>query len=673
MTRTISLRDHLDRLLPPSDALIGSAARARLAAVSEHMPPLPRIAVECQLAKDDGQVDLHQCFFRDDYPMLAAHFNEGSVRTFGLGNFFDMLTREGSELNRGIDEIFLEYDLPVLGNLPQAPSVFMGFAEGSTQHDVALMALASLGVKLWSAVGACFSACAARAHVSHIGAMLGRRDGLVRVNVKGLRTRELGPYLRACGWNGDIAGAEMLFDWALERADRVTIALDAGERMLDRIGFECFIDEQPAREAAWEHIGRELCGEGLCCPEKASALLQIPADVTPLDGERAWPAEFIAASLLREPRDLSMYVRRLAHFKLTLLPDGSREAKAYFAALHTWNVAGAGHGHKAWRPTLSRALQPRSVNAGLDTETTRRAGALAHGIDFLLNNQLQSGLWKDFVFAGEISDEWVTAFIGCQLAATRVPRACAAAREAFERLTMRQRPNGGWGYNRVIAPDADSTAWVLRLARELNSVGEVITRGQRFLKLHQVDGGVATYLDEALDFTPRSAGAGWFQPHGCVTAAALPFVPSAATWLQSRQDATGAWSGYWWSHEAYPTALAAEALREQGDTCQIALAAAGSTARAWFRQSEDAREVTAFDLAWCVRLLAILDDPDYAPALDRLLEFQNIDGSWGPAARLRKPAGACIDPAGIECPMSRDQQANFTTAAVIGALNAVAP
>jgi hypothetical protein len=238
---------------------------------------------------------------------------------------------------------------------------------------------------------------------------------------------------------------------------------------------------------------------------------------------------------------------------------------------------------------------------------------------------------------------------------------------------MRQRPNGGWGYNRVIAPDADSTAWVLRLARELNSVGEVITRGQRFLKLHQVDGGVATYLDEALDFTPRSAGAGWFQPHGCVTAAALPFVPSAAAWLQSRQDATGAWSGYWWSHEAYPTALAAEALREQGDTCQIALAAAGSTARAWFRQSEDAREVTAFDLAWCVRLLAILDDPDYAPALDRLLEFQNIDGSWGPAARLRKPAGTCIDPAGIECPMSRDQQANFTTAAVIGALNAVAP
>jgi hypothetical protein len=73
-------------------------------------------------------------------------------------------------------------------------------------------------------------------------------------------------------------------------------------------------------------------------------------------------------------------------------------------------------------------------------------------------------------------------------------------------------------------------------------------------------------------------------------------------------------------------------------------------------------------LIWHVaRLLAILHDPDDVPALDCLLEFQQ------PAARLLKPPGLCIDPTGLDCSMSLDQQGNFATAAAIGALNAAAP
>jgi hypothetical protein len=666
-----SLRDHLDWLLPESGALIGQVARERLATLSERMPPLPRIAVECHLARGDDRVDLHQCFLRNDFPVLAAHINRGSPGRFASTAFFDELARDGSVLNRGIDEIFLEYDLPASDQLPRSPSVFMGFVEQPAQYDVALEAFALLGVKPGFAVDACFRACLGKARILHIGAMLGRDDGLVRVNVKGLPPRELGCYLRACGWGGDLARAEQLFEWALERVDRVTIALDAGERMLDRIGFECFLDEQPEREIAWENIGRELSVEGLCCADKAGALLQIPADVTPLDGEGAWPAELVAASLLRQPRDLSTYVRRLAHFKLTLSPDGTREAKAYFAMLYTWNDAGSGRGGLAWPSTVLTADRPQPADARRDGGVTRRAEALERGIDFLLNSRLQSGFWKDFAFAGEISDEWVTAFIACQLAATRVPRAHAAAREAFERLAKRQRPNGGWSYNRIIAPDADSTAWVLRLARELGITGEVVARGERFLRMHRTDGGIATYLENALDFPSRSAGAGWFQPHRCVTAAALPFVPSTAAWLESCQSGGGTWSGYWWLHDAYPTALAAEALLEQGVFSQSTLAAARNAMRRWFPKDE--QDTNAFDLAWGVRLLAILSDPDYAPALERLLELQHANGSWGPAARLRKPPGACIDPDGTESSMSLDQRANFSTAAAIGALNAGAP
>jgi hypothetical protein len=678
---TASLRDHFDLLVPPPGALIDASQRARLAALSRRLPPIPRVAVECRLAAQDTQVDLQQCVCcTRGYRLLAEHFRSfsdgdgGTCPLFGVADFFSELAREGSRLNLGIDEVFLEYDVPPDATAPTAPSVFFSLREVEPAEARATVATALqiLGVTDRCALDACFAACAADAHVSHVGAMLSRPAGIIRVNIKGLRTGEAAGFLTACGWPGDVAAAAALFEWALDRVDRVTLALDAGERLLPRIGVECFLDEQPDRDTAWTVLARELCADGLCSTEKACALMGIPADITPRDLAGGWPPELVAESLRRPPNEFSAYARRLAHFKLTLNADGSREAKAYFAAVHHW-TSQPPPAACAWRPALGTPRPRRSLprRSGAPVPILR---AIEGGVDFLVCNQLQSGFWKDFASIG-VSDEWVTAFVACQLASTRDTRALTAAREAFERLARRQRECGGWAYNRMIPPDADSTSWVLRLAAALNVTTEATVRARRFVGLHSVGGAVTSYLPRALE---KRGSDGWLAAHDCVTAAAAPFVPSAANALRERQHESGGWSGYWWQHGAYVTALAVEALRDAGgEEDDARLASARGAAERWLYAAMSSSGGSAFDIAWCLRTLvgASGDSAKSASAAGaaHLIAAQLSDGSWAPGAMLRMPEPMCIDPDAAESFVCPDHHGNFTTAAVIGALCTVEP
>ncbi|HEX3866762.1 MAG TPA: prenyltransferase/squalene oxidase repeat-containing protein [Gemmatimonadaceae bacterium] len=703
-------------MLLPDDpnALIGDAARRRIAALASCMLPIPRIAVECRLTGASDQVDIQQCIRRDDGEFSALADHAASLldafphhaALLGLNSFCSELVHEHSLLRSGIEEIFLEYDLPAALDAPRAaivPGLFFSLPEQPhCARRVVLEAISRLRVaagdappRMIASIERCFAACdsgSMDASISNIGVMLGRTDDVVRMNVKGLRPSEIDGFLTRCEWPGDRANAARLFDEAVNRADRVTLALDVGETLLPRIGVECFFDEQPARDPSWHASFDELVEAGLCSQAKANAFVAIQARLTPATTAHRWPEAAIVASLARDPQELSTFERRAVHFKITEVAGRRPEAKAYFGAGHLWRTAASSSDADAGRTTPSREHLRRSVVARKAESGQSDAqsdapidGAIERGTRFLLHRQRQSGLWRDFNLPSGISDEWVSGFIGAQLVVTADVRAHAAAEDCCERLARRQRASGGWGYNRDHPPDADSTVWALRLAAALGrGSGDVFQRGAAFVARHCLEsGGVACYVETFRMATraqlPSDAAlSGLLDVQDCVTGAAAPFVPNGVhAYLRSRQR-DGRWIGFFWVHDAYATAFAVEALRARPDAGdEERLTSAEAWAMAWLREARESSRrgtTTAFDASFCVRILNGSRDPRALRAcrdgVDWLLAQQRSDGGWSAGARLRVPLSGSADWLASSRSAALDSRRAFSTAAAIGALAA---
>ncbi|WCM26976.1 terpene cyclase/mutase family protein [Sphingomonas sp. QA11] len=689
-----TLAAYLDLLLPGEmGQLIPPSARARIAAAARTMPGIPRIAVECRLAAANDQVDIQQCFRHEDDGVLVlaeharalalAHPDAAWAR--GLKAFAEAVAHADSALSPGITEIFLEFDLPVAAAPPSAPSVFFSLPEDQavaraiTIEAATLLRGEPLPDGMAVSIARCFSACPDEARVSHIGMMLSRQVDAVRVNIKGMRPADLPRFLADCAWPGDPDGAVRLLDDGVLRSDRVTLALDIGHAPFPRIGIECLFDDQPGEDQRWGIFLRDLADQGLCAPDKIAPFLAVPGETVPPRAGQDWPTPFLRAALLQGETDFSAFARRVAHIKVTETLGMHREAKAYFGAGHLWLTPGrtGQRGQPTFaRPAAARPADPvQATGNGLDR-------AIEAAVTLLCARQQQSDFWRDFRIGDGIADEWVTAFVATHLMLAGGAPARRGADRAWRRLERCQRPDGGWGYSRDYPPDADSTAWTLRLATALgHETEETAHRGRAFLARHAMpEGGVTTYAEQAalaarIGLPANASFAGWRQPHQCVTAAAAPFLPGTAlSYLRTTQQ-DGQWHGYWWAHDAYATALAVEGLAGSpiaGDGPRIA--AAAERARAWLRALGSEGGPTAFDAAFCLRIL--LADPGphddvIGPAIARLLEHQDDDGSWREGARLRVPMPGSTDATLDAGRVTIDQRRSFTTAAVAGALGMI--
>jgi hypothetical protein len=678
-----TLADFLDLLLPPPSALIDGATRASLLRLGGMLPPIPRIAVECRLAAGARQVDLQLCARREEgeYEKLARHAaslasNDGAHARLAL--FLATLADERSALHEGVEELFLEYDRPEGGGTDPLPGVFISLPDEPRRAmalcagTLALLRPTAPSAALIASVRRCFLACQGDTVVSHLGLMPGRAIDAVRLNIKGLRIGQADAFLERCGWLKSWPRTSALFAAAAVGADRVTLALDVGDRLFPRLGLECFLDEQPAQDPAWRKRLDSLSAAGLCCPDKAEAFLRVPTDILPGGAGSHWPASLIVQSLLGPENEFVGLARRAVHVKITETMGAGMEAKAYFGAGTLRFSPAAPSRERRWRPTLA-APRPRRSLAGV---APNAQDPIERGVRFLLETQPQSGLWRDFNVPSGISDEWVSGFVGTQLARTGDGRARSAAEECFLRLAERQRPNGGWAYNAYHPTDADSTSWALRLASALGFGDDpMVARGQAFIAGHlRPEGGLVSFLDRpgvaaVAGLDGDTSLVGWMHIHDCVTAASTPFMPDLVTdYLRSRQHG-GSWAGYWWEHDAFPTWLVTEALRRRpapGDAERLEQAEA--RACAWI---EDA-ELSAFDLAFALRVL-VAGSParharSIAAAAEALARRQRGDGSWPSGARLRVPAWRRLDPQVGEEMVRLDHRAAFSTAAVIGAL-----
>jgi hypothetical protein len=286
--------------------------------------------------------------------------------------------------------------------------------------------------------------------------------------------------------------------------------------------------------------------------------------------------------------------------------------------------------------------------------------------------QHPDGSWTDFLVAVGSSNAWVTGYVGFALAAAASAAGTAgtagtpgpdagvralagrAADAAADWLLAHPGRGGAWGYHARVQPDADSTAWAIRL---LAARGRAVPAAAlEFLAGHESDGGYRTYRE-------RRSGR-WSEPTPDVSAAALlaryeagalDRAALAAGWTRlvgPGQRAPGRWTSMWWSEDGYPTMIAVEAWVAAG---RPGLA----QAPLWLTPPE-----TAFGHALWLHAGALAGAAGGAGAL---LALERPGGGWAGDADLLVPGPR----GGGVTERSRDARGTFTTATALRALLAV--
>jgi Prenyltransferase and squalene oxidase repeat len=667
-------------------ALIGPELTPELRRLTRRLAPLPRAGFEVRLGSSP-RVDLQQWLTtRDHEPQLLREH----VRRAGwsgpaaqrLDAFLARWSDPADPLHGACAELWLEFDRTARLASVELPPLSLFLALGAAEVADRLRTTASaLGI-LTGEGGArrsqimlerCFDACPDGAFVSHVGLMLGRPEPSLRVNVKRLEAGSLPGYVSQLGWPGPLPAAVGVFAELRRLVDRITVCLDIGAAVSPELGFECALDGQPPADPRWSAFLGELVERGWCAPAKREALLGWPGLTVPGEESGPWPAPLIRDELLRGVDHLSAFERRLGHVKVTLGRTRRPEAKAYFGYFHTW-----------LRPALGHDVGHGRVGSGRAEDLP--GPPIDRALGFLLAARTQTGWWRDFSgvlgddrrWRAGTGDEWVTAYVGAAVAGLARADARRAGRRAWALLVDRRPPGTGWGFNRLAPPDADSTAWALRLAAALGqeaSPPAARTR-ERLDDYILADGGLATYRDGALGPPAAVDSTGWSRTaHACVTAAAAGLGSCRALeFLRRSHGEDGSWSGYWWEDPEYTTALAAEALhatRARADQVRVEAAVVWALGRIG---PDGSVRQSAFATALCVRILRLAHDAATTQdqrrrCLSWLATHQRPDGAWPPSARLRVPPPHVTNPARHEgCTTIVDDAGIFTAATVLVAL-----
>ncbi len=323
-----------------------------------HLAPILRGGFECRLGAVP-QIDLQQCIAADDrqVALLHAYLTEIIAKDDSANPMWTRLLTFVSEwqesssfLRSTISEIWLEFDAePEMAatqpTVTPLPAFFFGLPQNASASVDSIAASENvldqlLGREHWSALQhnlhRCFDACPEEAFVSHIGVMLSRSTEALRINIKRLQPDTVIAYLQQVDWPGDADELAKLMDVLDGHVDRITLCLDVGRTLSPRVGLECILLKQPPEEARWGSLLAHLVEQGLCLPEKASALLRWPGRTTPLTTTVDWPDRLICTSLQQSPDHFTSIVRRLSHIKVVYQPTAPLEAKGYLWFSHEW-------------------------------------------------------------------------------------------------------------------------------------------------------------------------------------------------------------------------------------------------------------------------------------------------------------------------------------------------
>lgn len=298
----------------------------------------------------------------------------------------------------------------------------------------------------------------------------------------------------------------------------------------------------------------------------------------------------------------------------------------------------------------------------------RPSKALITALQFLIARQSADGAWRDFLLKPGRSDAWVTSYVGLRLlhiertfSVEGLKRAIATAMRFVERS---RHANGGWGYNAICPPDADSTAHALLFLRAAGAPPAL--RDYRDLSRFQLpDGAFATYRrGDALE--------GWCRGHPDVTVVALRALAAIlpphhrilrcgyarlAAYLKRREPL----ASYWWPSPFYLARELRALSREHSSAPVFELPRLGVTS-----------DAGCFARSLAIEFAMLHDEQtNVEPQVRALREMQIEDGGWPsePILRVVNPRSKRLnDRCGRRSPVVADDRRIFTSATVAAAL-----
>lgn len=281
-------------------------------------------------------------------PGLPVHYSWQRVR-----DFVRRWASGGDLLHQHADNLWLEFD--VTGGGEPLPNFFFGTGAAelapATRAELVRAGLdqlwnGALPAPIAATLERCTQALPAGARIFQVGMMLARPAQAIRICIRGIGVDEIAPYLRAVEWTGDMQGLAAELERLRPLVHRIDLDLDLADRVLPKIGLECYQAQGADEPACWQPLVSALRARGLCLPAKAEAVLSYcGASDMYTEGER-WPAHLRAAAAFMRLRAVCVTFRAINHIKLSF--DGRlHDAKAYLAVSHEWRqiqrLAGDAH------------------------------------------------------------------------------------------------------------------------------------------------------------------------------------------------------------------------------------------------------------------------------------------------------------------------------------------
>ncbi len=177
--------------------------------------------------------------------------------------------------------------------------------------------------------------------------------------------------------------------------------------------------------------------------------------------------------------------------------------------------------------------------------------ATSRSVEYLLN--FEPGSYRDFgdQLSHGASLAWT---IACVASTLKELGATWRLKKMTDFLLSLQGSEGEWSYNTIVPGDADST---LRAIQCLLKAGysydsTPVAKGVWFVVKHQqADGGIATFLPEAVASLGYNNYEGWTASHSCVTALASRILPRSPAQKRAREFVLsrlrkGQAGAYWW-------------------------------------------------------------------------------------------------------------------------------
>lgn len=315
------------------------------------------------------------------------------------------------------------------------------------------------------------------------------------------------------------------------------------------------------------------------------------------------------------------------------------------------------------------------------TSITPINNTIDEGLNFILKNA-NDGLWTDFMTSAGHGKTWISGYVGMMLA------------EVMPELPILQKTlqniSDKGSFNENILQDADSTTFLIGLYQAMN---QQLPQGvfDQWLAFQNKEGGWATYRDEktlrrTLDLDDDIGVEGWFQPHGCVSAAAAYIINRS---LMSGYDKTHTYinhltqndllTAYWWTSDVYSQAFGLMAMAENDTPTKQKLINSLKQQQAqegyWINPQN--QQPNAFYTAIALKALTPYEPEVAKTAIWWLMKNQTTDGSWQTDRILRIPATDVTNPKtvshwrqssfGVNA-LSDDYNRVFTTATVVNAL-----